>query len=405
MASISKLQTTADGRRFWKISVSRGYGKTPYTTRFYWPPEWSKTDAESKLKRFAAEYETKCNNGEIKNREERREIEEAQKAEAAKLKTLRQYAKNVWFAAKQIDLSENGRASYEMYLDKHILPELGDCLIRDISPAMVNALIQKFRADHAHASTVKLYNILHAIFDMAAKDDSIEYSPMLKVDRPGPRADEVPKEESEKAYTAEEMSYILSCLDNESLKWRAYVYVMADTWMRRGEVCGLQWSDIDFKNNVITVRHNLQYSPSKGVFDKRPKNKKARPVDVDPAIISMLKTLREEQSQSCISKWVFSQDGVADPMHPQRPTKFFKKLEKRYGIADFHPHKLRHSGISISVRAGADVASVAVRAGHSNPSVTTKLYTHPDAEGPRRAGELNRAAVKKAGQMKEEKNA
>ena len=303
MASIKQMETK-DGRRFFKISVSRGYGKTPYTMRWYWPDGWSKRSAERELKKVAAEFELKCSQGEVLNRSQAKEKAVQEAAEAAKLKTVRQYADGVYMAAKSATFSENARSSYRMFFDRHILPVLGDTLLTDVTPAMVTKLLIDFqKAGYAHASTIKLYNILNGVFEMAFLDDSIPMNPMLKVKRPAARKDETPKEESEKALTAKELAYVFSCVENEPLKWQAYINLAADSGGRRGELCGLWWSDIDWKSGTITIRRNLQYTVQKGVYVAAPKNGKVRVVDVGPETLALLRQLREEQSASCISKW------------------------------------------------------------------------------------------------------
>lgn len=394
MASI-KLSETKDGRRFFQISVSRGYGKAPYKTRWYWPDGWSKRTAEREAAKRAAAFELACKNGKVLNRAQEREKAAQEAAEAAKLKTVRQYADGVFMPTKEATFSENARSSYRMFLGKHILPVLGDVLLVEVSPAMISKLLIDFqRAGYAHATTVKLYNILNGIFEMAFLDDSIPMNPMLKVKRPAPRKDEQPKEESDKAYTVQELSYILSCAAQEPLQWQTYISLAADTGLRRGECCGLQWSDIDFKAGTVTVRRNLQYTAAAGVYATSPKNGKARVVDVGPDTLALLKRLREKQAQSCISKWCFTQAGTAEPMHPQSPTRYFQKFGQRYGVKDFHPHKLRHSSASIAITSGADVVSVSERLGHSDTAVTLRMYAHANEESIRRAGQAVRDALK-----------
>ena len=394
MASI-KLSETKDGRRFFQISVSRGYGKAPYKTRWYWPDGWSKRTAEREAAKQAAAFELACKNGEVLNRAQEREKAAREAAEAAKLKTVRQYADGVFMPTKEATFSENARSSYRMFLDKHILPVLGDVLLVEVSPAMISKLLIDFqRAGYAHATTVKLYNILNGIFEMAFLDDSIPMNPMLRVKRPAPRKDEQPKEESDKAYTVQELSYILSCAAQEPLQWQTYISLAADTGLRRGECCGLQWSDIDFKAGAVTVRRNLQYTAAAGVYATSPKNGKVRVVDVGPDTLALLKQLREKQAQSCISKWCFTQEGTAEPMHPQSPTRYFQKFGQRYGVKDFHPHKLRHSSASIAITSGADVVSVSERLGHSDTAVTLRMYAHANEESIRRAGQTVRDALK-----------
>lgn len=229
---------------------------------------------------------------------------------------------------------------------------------------------------------------------MAFLDDSIPMNPLLKVKRPAARKDEPKKEESEKALTVKELNYVLSCVAHEPLKWQAYINLSADTGIRRGECCGLQWSDIDFKAGTATIRRNLQYTAQKGVYEASPKNGKVRVVDVGPDVLALLRQLREEQARSCISKWVFTQDGTVEPMFPQSPTKYFKRFGERYGVKDFHPHKLRHTSASVALTNGADVVSVSERLGHSDTAVTLRMYAHANQESIRRAGQIVRDALK-----------
>lgn len=79
-----------------------------------------------------------------------------------------------------------------------------------VTSAMIHKLLLDFqKAGYAHATAVKLYNILNGIFEMAFLDDSIPTNPMLKVKRPTPRKDEPMKAESDKALTAKELAQVL----------------------------------------------------------------------------------------------------------------------------------------------------------------------------------------------------
>ena len=394
MASIKQMETK-DGKRFFQICVSRGYGKSPYKTRWYWPDGWSKRTAEREVNKVAAEFELQCSKGEVLNRAEKKQREAEAQAEAAKLKTVRQYADGVYMPTKEATFSENARSSYRLFLDKHIFPVIGESLLIDVSPAMITKLLIDFqKAGYAHASAVKLYNILNGIFEMAFLDDSIPMNPMMKVKRPAPRKDENIQDESEKAFTVQELNKVLDCVKQEPLKWQVYINLAADSACRRGELCGLWWSDIDWDAGTVTIRRNLQYTPAKGIYAAAPKNGKVRTVDVGPETLNLLRQLRAAQAQSCISQWVFTQEGSAEPMHPQSPTRYFMKFGKRYGIPDFHPHKLRHSSASIAITNGADVASVSERLGHSDTAVTLRMYAHANEESIRRAGQTVRDALK-----------
>lgn len=394
MASV-KLMETKDGKRYFQISVSRGYGKSPYKRRWYWPDGWSRRSAEREAAKQAAAFELACKNGEVQNRAQRREKEAAEAAEAAKLKTVRQYADGVFMPTKEAFFSENSRSSYRQFLDRYILPVLGDTLLVDVTPAMISKLLLDFqRTGKSHATCVKLFNILNGLFKMAFLDDSVSTNPMLRVKRPAPRKDEQAKDESALAYTVEELRRILKCLESEPLKWRAFIALLVDTGIRRGEACGLQWPDVDFDGLTVTIRRNLQYTPARGVFECSPKNGKVRTVDIGADAAALLRQLQSEQFSTCMSRYCFSQDGSPEPMHPQTPTRYFKKFGARYGIKDFHPHKLRHTSASLAITNGADVVSVSERLGHADTAVTLRMYAHANEESIRRAGQIVRDALR-----------
>ena len=397
MPSIREKQTK-DGRTFYEIQVSRGRSRSRLTSRWYPPEGWSKKAIDRELAKTAAEFERRCDNGEAISRAEQKEKDLLQKQEAAKIQTLRQYGERVFMPAKAVTISENSRSSFQGNLDCWIYPALGEMKMPDITAANISALLLDMQAQRkAHATCIKVYTVLKSLFKMAYLSDIIQKNPMDKVERPKQRKDEVRGIEAE-AYTIEEVKHILSCLEKEPLKWQALIRLLVDTGIRRGECCGLQWKDVDFKGNTITVAGNLCYTPQKGVYLDSPKNGKTRIIDVDADVIALLQQLRQQQASHALSAFVFTQDNSPEPMHPQSPTRYLKKFAARYGIDDLHPHKLRHSFASIAITNGADIASVSEKLGHSDKAVTLRMYTHADAESMRRASQIFREALKKTAQ-------
>ncbi|MEJ5965945.1 tyrosine-type recombinase/integrase [Flavonifractor porci] len=401
MPSTRKMTNKA-GDSFYEIRVSRGRSAAPLSMRWYPPAGWGQRAIDRELSKVAADFERRCQAGEIISRSERHERETEARRAAARIQTLKQYSEDVFMPAKTISISENSRSSFQGMLDKWIYPALGELKLPDITPANITALLLSMQAQgKAHATVVKCYTILNSLFKMAFLADTIPKNPMHKVERPKPRKDEARHDEVE-AYTVEEVRHILSCLDKEPLKWRVLVRLLIDTGIRRGECCGLQWKDIDFQDNTVTICGNLCYTPQNGVYLDTPKNGRSRTVDVDPDIMALLRTLRSEQAAQAISAYVFTQDGSPEPMHPQSPTRYLKKFAKRYNVPDLHPHKLRHTFASIAITSGADVASVSEKLGHSDKAVTLRMYTHADQESMKRASQIFRDALKqdtkKAGQ-------
>lgn len=395
MASTRKLNTK-DGTPFYEISVSRGRGLSRLTSRWYPPAGWSQKAIDRELVKVAAEFERKVKAGEVITRQEEKAQSRQKALEAAQIKTLKQYGESVFMPALAIRCAENTRTSYQGNLDNWIYPALGDFKLPEISAANITALLLSMQAQNkSHSTVIKVYTILQGLFKMAYMADLIDRNPMDKVQRPKPRKDEVKPQEAE-AYTAEEIRHIWNSLSQEPLKWRALVRLLIDTGIRRGECCGLQWKDVDFIKNTITVCGNLCYTPDKGVYLDTPKNGRSRTIDVDPQVISLLRQLRVEQSKKAISRFVFTQDGSPEPMHPQSPARYLQRFAKRYGVADLHPHKLRHSFASIAITNGADIASVSEKLGHTDKAVTLRMYTHADQDSIKRASQIFRDAIKQA---------
>ena len=397
MASTRK-RTTKDGQTFYEIRVSRERGKSYLTTRWYPPEGWSQKAVERSLAKEAAEFERRCREGEVVSRAEQKESDLQQKREAAKVQTLRQYGETVFMPAKSVTMSENGRCTYQSNLNHWIYPTLGDLKMPDITPANISALLLSMQsAGKAHATCVKVYTILRSLFKMAYMADVVSINPMDKVERPKPRKGEI-KDKDVDAYTTDEVQRIFAALEHEPLKWRVLMRLLIDTGIRRGECCGLQWKDIDTKSGTITIRGNLCYTPQKGIYLDTPKSGKVRMIDVDPEIIGLLQQLRLEQAGHAISTYVFTQQGSPEPMHPQSPARYMQKFSKKYDVPGLHPHKLRHTFASIAITNGADVASVSEKLGHSDKAVTLRMYTHADQESMKRASQIFRDALKKAGQ-------
>ena len=177
MASITKT-VDAQGNPVYKVQASGGRGRR---VKRSWRPEpgWSAKTIERELNKFAAQLENELASGAVNTKKEDKEAARLAALEAAKLKTFQQYATGVYMPTKTATFSENSRSSYQRNLDVHILPVLGDFLMVDITPAMISKLLLDFQKNgHAHASAVKLYNILNGIFQMAFLDDTIKANPM-----------------------------------------------------------------------------------------------------------------------------------------------------------------------------------------------------------------------------------
>ena len=392
MPSVRRYETK-DGRPYYLIRVRRGREKSALSRRWYVPDGWSQKAIDRELAKAAAEFERQVQAGEVISRAEKRQRATLEAEEEAKIQTLRQYSERVFMPAVALRATENTRSSYQGNLNRWIYPALGDIKLPEISSAQISALLLDMQAQgRANATAVKVYTILKSLFKMAYLADMIDRNPMDKVERPKPRKDEI-KPQTAQAYTAQEVRDILTALEGEPLKWRAFIHLLIDTGVRRGEALAVQWEDIDFQENTILICRNLCYTPDKGIYLDTPKNGRCRMVDVGEDTLQLLKQIREQQGAG--GKYIFTQDNSLEPMHPTSPTHYFRQFAKRNGIKDFHPHKLRHTFASVAITAGADVVSVSETLGHSDTAVTLRMYTHANDESRRRASRIFRDAIQK----------
>jgi integrase len=160
--------------------------------------------------------------------------------------------------------------------------------------------------------------------------------------------------------------------------------------LRRGEIFGLRWSDVDLAASRLTIRQTVQYTPETGVFFKEPKTaKSARSVVVAPAVVDMLRRQRQHQLATRLANGpifedndlVFSQDN-GKPIHPDTISSWFPEFLERAGLPRIRFHDLRHTHATLLLKNGIDVKVVSERLGHSGIGITMDTYIHvlPDQQ-------------------------
>lgn len=186
-------------------------------------------------------------------------------------------------------------------------------------------------------------------------------------------------------YSLEELQTILKKINEKaSTDYKVFFNLLAYCGLRRGEALGLEYKDIDFKNNTVSIVRTSNYSVEKGVYTDTPKTKSScRQLQLQPFIIELIKNLRKEQ-QAVAEKlgdlWVendrlfITWDGK--PMHPNTPYTWLERFCKSEGIAFKGLHSFRHSVATHAITNGVDIKTVSSVLGHSQTSTTLNIYTH-----------------------------
>ena len=169
-----------------------------------------------------------------------------------------------------------------------------------------------------------------------------------------------------------------------NLRIKTAMLIFLLTGFRRGEVCGLEWHDIDFEKRTISVERSVVYVPGYGVFQKEPKTEGSkRTITVAQVLINVLKEYREswlKMRQDCgdyikpSDKLFTSEKG--DLINPATLETWIKIVIRDAGMEHFTLHSLRHTNITLQIAAGIPLVTVAARAGHSRTSTTSDIYSH-----------------------------
>lgn len=418
MASYTARKNKAGKIVSYQIKVSRGRDKltgkqlTPFTTTYTPPDGWSKKAVERDLIRFMVKFEAACNRGEILTKEETkeklkadREAEKKAREEEEKHPTFKRYSE-IYLAEKKPVFTAGTYENYSHALDR-ACKTLGDRKLHDIEMLDIKKYITAMQTSganeltgkpYAHKTIVKHYIVLHALFENAVENQVIAVSPMQNMKRPKPRKDETPKEPV--VYTESEVQYIYRCLDNEPLKWKAFIMFAIDSGCRRGEIIGLKWSEIDFKTGKVNICRNAQYTAGKGTYISTTKNRKNRVIYLNRPVLTVLAEWKRQQALLHFGQGIplngfcFTQDN-GKMMNPQAPTAYLSRFGKKYNLPGIHPHALRHTTATLSIANGADIVSVSEKLGHAEPSITLNVYSHANEEAQRRANKALAQAIYK----------
>ena len=318
-----------------------------------------------------------------------------------------------FFHVWQINYGEKELApsTYKRYvrmLETRILPYLGSFTLEKIKPTDLMKLYDMLEQDAqikrlaknngertfkplSKKTILEHHRLISSMLHKAVYWQLIPFNPAERVQPP--RASRVKR----RFYDDEQCKILLSNLNSLSeneMKYKVAIILDVFTGVRLGELMGLEWNDIDFKNKEIIINKASQYLPEKGVYTKEPKTSSSyRNVSIPDSVIEMLQEYKkwyDSQKELCGEFWndsdrLFVQDN-GKPMHPDTVSKWFGKFIRKIGLPVINFHGIRHTNATLLISQNVDVAVVAARLGHAQISTTFNFYVHPLASHNRSAG-------------------
>jgi site-specific recombinase, phage integrase family len=285
-----------------------------------------------------------------------------------------------WLIDKKEYIKESTYANYSNSIFNHIIPKLGDVYIRDLNHKIIQDfllyLYKNGRKDGTGGLSEKTIKditiIIKGSIKKAINEEKIKYFELSFIyprDNKDSRIYILSKYEQKKL-----TNYILENLNCRNIGLLIALY----SGLRIGELCALQWNNIDFKRSLLYVNKTIQrvYIKDKNsniskVIITTPKTKNAnREIPINKDFLELLKSIRTNSDDYIIT-------GTNKYLEPRTYRKYFTKLLKQVKINQFNFHSLRHTFATNCISLGVDYKTVSELLGHANVNITLNLYVHP----------------------------
>ena len=274
-------------------------------------------------------------------------------------------------------IEETTAYGYRGMIENYLKPQLGEIRLqkltaRDIQQYYTWLMDEKELSPN---TVIKHHNLLTNTLNAAERQEYITKNPMRAVSPPKKRQREA------KFYTSEQLGTLLDKAVGTRLELP--VYICAYLGLRRGELCGLRWSDVDLEHKTITIENTRTQAGKKEIEKGTKTASSTRTLYLPDTLCDMLKAAREHQ-QACRAEYknayddndyvVVMEDGR--PFRPNYLSELFGKFLADNDLPKIVLHELRHTFASLSNQAGIPAYNIGKALGHSTPATTQKIYTH-----------------------------
>ena len=274
-------------------------------------------------------------------------------------------------------IEETTAYGYRGMIENYLKPQLGEIRLqkltaRDIQQYYTWLMDEKELSPN---TVIKHHNLLTNTLNAAERQEYITKNPMRAVSPPKKRQREA------KFYTPEQLGILLDKAVGTRLELP--VFICAYLGLRRGELCGLRWSDVDLEHKTITIENTRTQAGKKEIEKGTKTASSTRTLYLPDTLCDMLKAAKEHQ-QACRAEYknayddndyvVVMEDGR--PFRPNYLSELFSKFLADNDLPKIVLHELRHTFASLSNQAGIPAYNIGKALGHSTPATTQKIYTH-----------------------------
>ena len=289
----------------------------------------------------------------------------------------------LWLRNIRVSVKESTYSNYYMKIHKHILPFLGQISYDKLTADFLNNFIEVKLSEGLSEKYVYDINVLiRAAFKYARKNygyaDKSEFMNMPKC-----------KTDFRKKMLSEtEFASLMSALKNNMTFTKLGILIAAFTGIRIGELCALKWSDIDFKNGVISIQNTVQritnfdgQNSTKVVITSPKSQTSIRKIPVPQWLKRIMYT-----AKCAADSYILT--GTTNYVEPRTMQYRFRSLLKKLNLPLINFHTLRHMFATRCISIGFDVKTLSEILGHSSVEITLNRYVHSSMERKRKCMQL-----------------
>lgn len=280
-----------------------------------------------------------------------------------------------WFKVKKNSINIQTAQVYENYMNNRIIPVLGHVKMSQLTPMLLQNYVSNLKEEGLASATIKkIYNIIKSSLDYAVNMELLPSNPSKKIHLPKDKKKEM------KVWDIYEIKAFLKVASKDRL-YPAF-HLAITTGMRRGEILGLRWKDVDLDKGILYVRQTLSKDGKRFLSGAKTESS-VRSIKLSNETIAVL---RKHKARVAREKLQLGPDyadydlvvctSKGTPVNPENLKRTYERLIEKADVPKIRFHDLRHTHATMLLAQGVHAKVISERLGHSNIKTTLDIYSH-----------------------------